>query len=585
MNELLDRRRDQMFPKLSERQMARLAAHGKREPIQQGQTLIKMGERLGRFFVVVSGTLEIVLARHGEHEVFNVLTAGDFTGEMSLIRGASNMTSIRVGEAGEVIAIDASHLRSIVLTDADLSELFMRAFILRRMGLVSESAGASVRLIGSRHSGDTLRLQEFLTRNAYPYESLQVEDSPDIRAVLEQFHVSANEIPVVICHGDTVQKNPTNHDLAVCLGINPIVDSTRIQDLLIVGAGPAGLAAAVYAASEGLDVSVLETTAPGGQAGTSSRIENYLGFPTGISGQALAGRALSQAQKFGANLFVASEAIRLHPEQRPYVIDLAEGISVRAKTVLIATGARYRTLDIDTPTRYLGAGVYYAATRMEARLCEREDIAIVGGGNSAGQAAVFLSNSCRHVHLVIRAQGLADSMSNYLIRRIEDSPNITLHTRTHITALHGNDHLERITWRCESESADRQLEIGHLFLMLGALPNTGWLHGAVALDERGFVKTGLDLSADESRGFESVGRGVFLLESSLPGIFAAGDVRCGSVKRVAAGVGDGSSSVQAIHRALRDPMNPAAAEAKARPASRMDIAATADARALESARP
>ena len=574
MNELLSRRRDQMFPKLTARQMARLEAHGVREPIEPGQLLTRMGERLNRFFVVVRGTLEIILARPGDHEVFNTLTAGDFTGEMNLIRGSSSMTSIRVGEAGEVIAIDATHLRSVVLTDAELSELFMRAFILRRMGLVSESTGADVRLLGSRHSGDTLRLQEFLTRNAYPYESLQIDDSPDMRALLEQFHLRADEIPVVVCH-ESVLRNPTNHELAVCLGLNPTVDSTRVHDLLIVGAGPAGLAAAVYAASEGLDVTLLETTAPGGQAGTSSRIENYLGFPTGISGQALAGRALSQAQKFGASLFVASEAIRLHPDRRPYVVDLAEGISVRAKTVLIATGARYRTLDIEMPARFLGAGVYYAATSMEARLCEREEIVIVGGGNSAGQAAVYLSNSCRHVHLVIRAHSLADSMSNYLIRRIQDSPNITLHTRTRITSLQGTDHLERITWRHETESADELHEFAHVFLMLGALPNTGWLHGAVALDERGFVKTGLDLSAEDlSDAHRAIGRAPYLLESSLPGIFAAGDVRAGSVKRVAAGVGDGSSCVQTIHRALRDPMAETAAAAPVKPASRVDVPVT-----------
>jgi thioredoxin reductase (NADPH) len=552
MNELLNKRREQMFPKLTARQIARLEAHGRRESTESGQALTRMGERLGRFFVVVRGTLEILLARTGEDEVFNVLGAGEFSGEMNLIRGSSSMTSIRVGEAGEVIAIDAAHLRSIVLMDAELSELFMRAFILRRMGLVSEATGADVRLLGSRHSGDTLRLKEFMTRNAYPYESLQIDDSPDIQALLQQFHVQPEDIPVVICHGESVLRNPTNHDLAACLGLNPIVDGTRVHDLLIVGAGPAGLAAAVYAASEGLDVTLLETVAPGGQAGTSSRIENYLGFPTGISGHALAGRALSQAQKFGAELFVASEAIQLHPDQRPYVVDLAEGISVRAQTVVIATGARYRNLDIEMPARFLGAGVYYAATSMEARLCDSEDIVIVGGGNSAGQAAVFLANSCRHVHLVIRAADLADSMSNYLIRRIQDCHNITLHTHTRVTALHGVDRLERLTWLREGEASEDHA-IAHLFLMLGALPNTGWLEGAVALDQRGFVKTGVDLQdAETSSAYRALDRAPFLLESSRPGIFAVGDVRAGSVKRVAAAVGDGSSCVQAVHHALRD---------------------------------
>jgi thioredoxin reductase (NADPH) len=553
MNELMNKRRDQMFPKLTPRQIARLEVHGVRETTHAGQVLVQQGERPTRFFVVVRGTLEVILARPGDNDVFTVLTMGDFTGEMSMLRGSTGFASIRVGEAGEVIAIDAAHLRSVVLTDAELSELFMRAFILRRMGLVAESAGADVRLLGSRHSGDTLRLQEFLTRNAYPYQDLHIEEHPDVQALLERFHLRADELPVVICHGDSVLRNPSNHALAQCIGINPAVDGNKVHDLLIVGAGPAGLAAAVYAASEGLDVRVVELMAPGGQAGTSSRIENYLGFPTGISGRALAGRALSQAQKFGASFCVACEALKLHSERRPYVVELAEGASITANAVLVATGAQYRTLDIETPARFLGAGVYYAATNMEARLCEQEEIIVVGGGNSAGQAAVFLANSCRHVHIVVRAAGLADSMSSYLIRRIEECPNITLHTRTRLTSLQGTEHLERVSWRCDAEQQDQQHAIGHVFLMLGASPNTRWLQGALTLDERGFVKTGPELGAKElSPAYRTLGRPPFALESSLPGIFAAGDVRADSVKRVAASVGEGSSCVQSIHRALRD---------------------------------
>ena len=558
MNDLLDRRREQMFPKLSTQQMQRLAAHGSREQTQPGQILVHMGERPDRFFVVVSGTLEVLLARSGDHEVFNVLTAGDFSGEMNMLRGSVNMVSVRVGEAGQVIAIDSAHLRSIVQTDAELSELFMRAFILRRMGLVSER-GNDVTLVGSRHSGDTLRLQEFLTRNAYPFTTLQIEDEADVQNLFQRLHIEATDIPVVVCRAEHVLKNPSNYQLAACLGLNPSVDDSRVHDLLIVGAGPTGLAAAVYAASEGLDVRVVETMAPGGQAGTSSRIENYLGFPTGISGQALAGRALSQAQKFGAIFCVASDAVRLHTEHRPYVVDLAEGSSIQAHTILLATGARYRTLDIEMPARFLGAGIYYAATSMEARLCQEEEIIVVGGGNSAGQAAVFLANSCRHVHVVVRAADLADSMSSYLIRRIEGSPNITLHTRTRITALEGNDQLQRIRWRREQDQQDEVREIAHVFLMLGALPNTRWLNGALALDDRGFLKTGSDLSETEvSSAYRSAGRSPYLMETSLPGIFATGDVRAGSVKRVAAAVGEGSSCVQFIHRALRDTAAPAA---------------------------
>jgi thioredoxin reductase (NADPH) len=556
MNELLDRRRGQMFPKLSVRQIARLEVHGKRQTIQAGEILVQLGERPNFFFVVIRGTLELVLSKGGHQDILNVLTAGDFTGEMSMLRGSFNMVEVRAGEAGEVIAIDTKQLRTLVQTDAELSELFMRAFILRRMGLVSER-GSEITLLGSRHSGDTLRLQEFLTRNSYPYESIQIEESPDVETLLDHLHVHADEIPVVVCRREHVFKNPSNHELAVCLGLNPAVDDSKVHDLLIVGAGPTGLAAAVYAASEGLDVRVLETMAPGGQAGTSSRIENYLGFPTGISGQALAGRALSQAQKFGAVFSVASEATRLHSDRRPYVVDLAEGTSISANVVLIASGAQYRRLDIDMPTRFLGAGVYYAATNMEARLCDKEDTIVVGGGNSAGQAAVFLANSCRQVHIVIRAGDLADSMSDYLIRRIQECPNITLHTRTRITALEGAEHLQRIRWKCDTDAQEQVEEIAHVFLMLGALPNTLWLNGAVALDERGFVKTGLELcEQDTSAAHRTLGRAPYLLESSLPGIFAAGDVRAGSVKRVAAAVGEGSSCVQSIHRALRDVLEP-----------------------------
>jgi thioredoxin reductase (NADPH) len=567
MNDLLEKRREQMFPKLTPRQVARLETHGARRPTQAGQILVQLGERPTLFFVVVRGTLELLLTKAGHHEIFNVLTPGDFTGEMSMLRGSYNMAQVRVGEGGEVIAIDTSTLRTLVQTDAELSEIFMRAFILRRMGLVSERS-SEVMLLGSRHSGDTLRLQEFLTRNAYPYESIQIEDAPDVQALLERFHVRADEIPVVVCRSEHVFKNPSNHELAVCLGLNPALDEAQVHDLVIVGAGPAGLAAAVYAASEGLDVRVVETMAPGGQAGTSSRIENYLGFPTGISGQALAGRALSQAQKFGASFCVASEAIQLHSDRRPYVIDLAEGTSIRTHVVLIATGAQYRSLDIATPARFLGAGVYYAATNMEARLCDKEDIIVVGGGNSAGQAAVFLANSCRHVHILVRARDLADSMSNYLIRRIKECANITLHTRTRITALEGAEHLQQVRWRCDTDPEDQVHDIGHVFLMLGARPNTGWLNGAIALDEVGFIKTGLELcDEDMSAAHRALGRAAYLLECSLPGIFAAGDVRSGSVKRVAAAVGEGSSCVQSIHRALRDGLDPQAALPQARTGS------------------
>ena len=551
-NELLRTRRSQMFPKLTAAQIARLERHGDHTQLHAGEVLFDAGDRPRRFFVVLSGTIELLIARVSGYELFYTLTQGDFSGEMSALRGSAGMVRARVGQDGSVIAIDVERLRTIVQTDAELSELFMRAFILRRMGLISERT-CDVVLVGSGHSADTLRLSEFLTRNTVPFATLDVNTDTDGQAVLERFHVPAEDVPVVICHGESVLKNPSNFELATCLRINPQIDETHVHDLLIVGAGPAGLAAAVYAASEGLDVRVVEVIAPGGQAGTSSRIENYLGFPTGISGLALAGRALSQAQKFGASLSVASQAIGLRCNRRPYLLELTEGGSVRARIVLIASGAQYRALTIDNLPRFLGAGVYYAATALEAKLCRGEEVAIVGGGNSAGQAAVFLASSCKQVHILVRADGLAESMSRYLIRRIEDSPNISVHTHTQVVALEGEHELQRITWRCAADGSEARHEIAHLFLMTGARPNTHWLKGCIALDDPGFVRTGLDLRPEDLAAARwPLARQPYLLETSLPGVFAAGDVRCGSVKRVAAAVGEGSSCVQFVHRALRE---------------------------------
>jgi len=551
-NELLRTRRGQMFPKLTAAQIARLEHHGERRPTHAGEILFDTGDRPRSFFVVIEGDIELLITRKSGYELFNTLIPGDFTGELNALRGSAGVVRARAGHDGTLLAIDIERLRTIVQTDAELSELFMRAFILRRMGLLSEHS-CDVVLVGSGHSADTLRLSEFLTRNAVPFATLDVNTDADAQTVLERFHVPTEDVPVVICRGQRVLKNPSNFEVASCLSVNPPVDESRVHDLLIVGAGPAGLAAAVYGASEGLDVRLVETTAPGGQAGTSSKIENYLGFPTGISGLALAGRALSQAQKFGAALSVASQAVALHCQRRPYVVDLAEGGSVRANIVLIASGAQYRALEIENLSRFLGAGIYYAATNLEAKLCKNEEIVVVGGGNSAGQAAVFLAGSCNQVHMLVRSDGLAESMSRYLIRRIEDSPNIAVHTHTQVVALEGERELRRITWRRSTDGTEEQHDIAHVFLMTGALPNTRWLNGCVALDDRGFVKTGSDLRPqDLSAAKWPLARQPYLLETNLPGVFAAGDVRCGSVKRVAAAVGEGSSCVQFVHRALRE---------------------------------
>jgi thioredoxin reductase (NADPH) len=551
-NPILEKRRDQMFPKLTAAQIARLEARGQRVQTHAGEILMEPGDRPRKFYVVVSGDLEILIPRIDGQSLLYVLTPGDFTGEMSMLRGSAVFVRLRVRVGGALIAVDTDKLRDIVQTDAELSEILMRAFILRRVGLIAEP-NANVMLLGSNHSADTLRVREFLLRNAVPYVNMDVESDADVQAVLERFHVRLQDIPVVICRGEIVLKNPSNRALAECLGVNPQVDDSVVHDFAIVGAGPAGLAAAVYGASEGLDVRMVEAAAPGGQAGTSSKIENYLGFPTGISGQALTGRALSQAQKFGARLSVASQAVALRCDQRPYTIELAEGSSILASTVLIASGAHYRTLQIAEVPRFLGTGIYYAATALEAKLCEGEDAIIVGGGNSAGQAAVFLAMSCRHVHILVRSAGLGESMSRYLIRRIEESPNISLHSRTEIVGLDGGAQLESVTWRENSNGATYEHSIRHVFLMMGASPRTDWLRNCVSLDGHGFVKTGMDLTGNDLEPAHwPLARTPYLMETSLPGVFAAGDVRSGSVKRVAAAVGEGSGCVQFVHRALRE---------------------------------
>jgi thioredoxin reductase (NADPH) len=561
VNPVLEQRREQMFPKLTPAQVERFAAHGKRREVRAGEVLVEAGDRPKQIFVVLSGSIELLLSGvDGSQELLYLLTAGDFSGEMSAIRGSAGFARIRVRDAGTVIAVDIGDLRSLVQTDSELSDVLMRAYILRRVALLS-GGGAEVLLIGSTHSADTIRLRDFLVRNAVPHTSLDVDSDADVAAVLERFHVRVDEIPVVICHGERIFRNPGNREIAECLGINPKLDPDAVHDLLIVGAGPAGLAAAVYAASEGLDVRIVEAVAPGGQAGTSSKIENYLGFPTGISGQALAGRALSQAQKFGANLSVAARAVKLDCDDDPYAVELDDGSRVQARSVLIATGAQYRTLGIDHLDRYLGVGVHYAATYLESKLCEGEEVIVVGGGNSAGQAATFLAGTCRHVHLLVRAEGLAQSMSHYLIRRIEESPRITLHAHTEVTALEGGDALEHVRWRHAGESKDEVRDIRHLFLMAGAEPNTQWLAGCIALDAHGFVKAGADLlAADLEAAKWGLERAPYLPETSRPGIFAAGDVRCGSVKRIASAVGEGSVCVQFVHRVL--------AERKHEPAAR-----------------
>jgi thioredoxin reductase (NADPH) len=538
----------QMFPHLTAVQIARLAAHGRKTGTQKGQILAEPGDRLP-MYVILSGSLEIIQPTLSGETLIVVHTQGSFSGDVGTLRGISTVVRMRVREAGEVLAIDDAHLRSIVQTDSELSELFMRAFILRRVALMT-SGSSDVILLGSARSGGTLRLQQFFTRNSYPYVNLDIDADASVRELLERFHVKVEDLPVVVCRGSIVLKNPSNEEVAANLGMNQQIDDDRIRDLIVVGAGPSGLAAAVYAASEGLDVLVLETGTPGGQAGSSSKIENYLGFPTGISGLALAARALIQAQKFGAEIRTAYSVLSLSCDQQPYSIEFANGHAARARAIVIATGAEYRQLSLDNASRFLDMGIYYAATSTEARRCGTGEAIVVGGGNSAGQAAVYLSGSCKMVHLLVRAAGLAATMSQYLIRRIDEMPNITLHVQTEITALEGHDQLTRVTWKAAGKEAETH-DIGHVFLMMGALPCTGWLNSCIALNEKGFVRTGSDLRSEDLPASRwTSGRKPEFFETSIPGIFAVGDVRCGSVKRVAAAVGEGSACIQQVHRIL-----------------------------------
>jgi thioredoxin reductase (NADPH) len=545
-------RRERILAKLTPAQIERIAAVGRRRRVSQGEILINQGDLGIPFFVLLSGRIDIVQPS-GEGEFLLVQhEPGGFVGELNTLTGGRAMVCVRAAEAGEVIELEREKLQWLVQTDVELSEILMRAFIMRRLALIAEGRG-DIAVVGSAHCSGTLRIKEFLTRNAQPYHYLDLDRDKGVQEMLDRFQVRMNEIPVLICRGTIVLRNPSNQQVADCLGLNPKIDETHIRDVVVVGAGPAGLAAAVYAASEGLDVLVIETVAPGGQAGSSSKIENYLGFPMGISGQDLAGRAYTQAQKFGAQMIIARGAIKLACTTRPYAVEIDGGQMISARTVIIATGAQYRKLPIKDLMRFDGVGVYYGATFVEAQLCGAEEVIVVGGGNSAGQAAVFLSEAAKHVHLLVRSSGLAETMSRYLIRRIEDSPKITLHTFTEIEAVEGGNHIERVCWRDKKAGAAETHNIRHIFVMTGANPNTNWLNGCLALDESGFIRTGSDLSPENLRSSGwALSRTPYLLETSLPGVFAVGDARSGNVKRVASAVGEGSISIHLAHKVLAE---------------------------------
>jgi thioredoxin reductase (NADPH) len=542
---------DETFPVLSDAQLARIAEHGHRRQVQAGHVLVDIGATVRNFYVVLSGAIEGVQLRQTGGIRVRTLHAGQFSGEIAILSGRPSLITLRVCQDGELLELDRDALLDMIQTDAELSEIFVRAFLLRRVGLIS-GGFADVVLVGSNHSSDTLRIKEFLSRNEHPYTSVDPDHDPHIQELLDQFRFSLSDLPVVICRNTAVLRNPTNQQIADCLGFNASIDQTHTRDVVVVGAGPAGLAAAVYAASEGLDVLVVESNAPGGQAGSSSRIENYLGFPSGITGQDLTGRAYAQAQKFGADVAIAESAVHLNCTPKAYKVKLDNGVEVHSRTIVIATGAQYRKLPLANINQFEGAGLYYGATFIESQLCEGDEVIVVGGGNSAGQAAVFLAQSARMVHMFVRSRGLAETMSRYLIRRIEESPRITLHTLTEVVGLEGGDHLERVQWQAEGGPVETRA-IRHVFVMTGAKPSTNWLDGCVTLDDQGFVKTGSDLSPEELVAAKwPLSRAPHLLETSRPGVFAVGDVRAGNVKRVASAVGEGSIAISFVHRALQE---------------------------------
>lgn len=543
---------ERMFPTLKLEQMERAAAHGHTRQVEVGDVIVEAGAMNTQFFVVRTGHLEIVRPPGTDERFVASLGPGQFTGETSMLAGRRGLVRIRASEAGELIELEREQLLALVQTDSELSEIFMRAFILRRVELIARGYGDVV-LLGSTHSPGTLRIKEFLTRNNHPYSYIDLDRDSGVQSLLDRFHVSVADVPVLICRGELVLRNPSNQQIAACLGFNEAIDQSRMRDVVIIGAGPAGLAAAVYGASEGLDVLVLESESPGGQAGSSSKIENYLGFPTGISGQDLAGRAYSQVHKFGAQVMIAKSAQRLTCDRKPYAISISDGSPVPARTIIIATGAQYRRLSLQNLSQFEGNGVYYGATFVESQLCSGEEVIVVGGGNSAGQAAVFLARTTKRVYLLVRSSGLAGSMSRYLIRRIEETPSIVLLSRTELTGFEGADHLERVRWQSNETGKVESHDIRHVFVMTGAIPNTGWLEGCVVLDAQGFIKTGPDLSADElASAHWPLTRHPYLLETSLPGVFAVGDVRAGNVKRVASAVGEGSIAISFVHRALQE---------------------------------
>ncbi|MGX1773569.1 FAD-dependent oxidoreductase [Nocardia brasiliensis] len=529
---------------MSQAQVATLAVGGTRRSVRAGAILVRAGAPSDEFLVILSGTVAIVDDDAGKRRVLRVHGPGRFLGELGLLEGQVAFYSAQMIEDGEVLAVPVDRIRALVEHDPMLSDLILRAYLIRRCRLLGMVSG--FRIIGSCYSPDTQRLREFAVRNRLPHDWIDLERDSRAEQLLRDLGVGPEDTPVVLWRGERVLRNPTNAELARLVGLPVPTALHEVCDLIVVGAGPAGLAASVYGASDGLDTSVLEAIAAGGQAGTSSCIENYLGFPAGISGTELAGRAVIQAGKFGARLLVSAEVVELEAEDGHHALRLAGGGALRGRTVVLATGARYRRLAVPGIERFEGTGVYYAATHQEASMCGVDPVAIVGGGNSAGQAAVFLAGRVERVHLLLRDGDLGKSMSRYLVERIEQHPRVTVHRNTEVREVIGASELDSIVVENNRTAERVTLAVRALFVFIGALPCTAWLADSVALDAHGFVRTGTDAVYPAEDQHDS-GRRPLPLETSRPGVFAVGDVRSGSVKRVASAVGEGAMAVRHIH--------------------------------------
>jgi len=542
---IIDTRAAQMFPTLEPGEIERLRRFGEAARYPTGDALAKVGEVSRGLTIILAGKVDIT--RHdenGHRELIVTHAPGSFMGELAQLANHPSLVDAHAREPVDALVIPPDRLRAIFIAEAELGERIMRALILRRVGLLETGVGGPV-IIGRPENGDVLRLEGFLRRNGHPHQRLDPDTDPEAKALIERFHVDPHALPIVLCPGGQLLRNPGETELARCIGLVGPIDANRVYDVAVIGAGPAGLAAAVYAASEGLSVLVLDCRSFGGQAGASARIENYLGFPTGISGIALMGRAYNQAQKFGAEIAIPTEAVRLSPpgetDTAPFVLTLSNNERARARSVVLASGARYRRLDVANLDAFETTSVHYWASPLEAKLCASQEVALVGAGNSAGQATVYLASQAAKVWLIVRGPSLEASMSRYLVDRINGLPNVKVLTQTQITALEGTDGmLQAIRWRQGAAAQDVRHLISHLFLFIGAQPNTDWLAGSgVTLDRKGFILTG-----------EEAAHGRGLLETNRPGVFAIGDIRSGSVKRVAAAVGEGAQAVAAVHAYL-----------------------------------